>query len=140
MAGPETGSPAEPPVKSDFSQPSGSVPPMANPYAATSANMGRPRNVAPHRGGLILTMGILALMCNCMAVPGILAWIMGKGDLKLMDAGVMDDEGRGITQAGMIMGIIGTCFVALGILAYIAYMLVIFFVIAAAAAGGGAGM
>lgn len=90
----------------------------------------------PHRGGLIITMGIMALVCNIMAIPGIMAWTMGKADLAKMDAGLMDREGYGITQAGYIMGIIGTCFAILGLLAFVAYILIIFLAVAAAAAGG----
>ena len=60
----------------------------------------------PHRGTLILVLGILGLVV--CAPLGIAAWIMGSGDLKQMDAGTMDPSGRGTTQAGKICGIIGT--------------------------------
>ena len=39
---------------------------------------------------------------------GIVAWVMGSTDLKAMDAGTMDPEGRSITQAGKIIGMIAT--------------------------------
>ncbi|QEG20963.1 hypothetical protein MFFC18_08140 [Mariniblastus fucicola] len=74
----------------------------------------------PHRGGLVLTLGILSLLCNMFCVPGILAWIFGSGDLKKMKAGQMDPSGHGMTQAGMILGIIATCMVAAVALFYIA--------------------
>jgi hypothetical protein len=32
---------------------------------------------------------------------------MGSSDLKEMDAGIMDPEGRGNTKGGMICGIVG---------------------------------
>jgi hypothetical protein len=60
----------------------------------------------PHRGTMILVFGILGLVV-CMPL-GIVAWVMGSGDLKAMDAGTMDPEGRGTTQAGMVLGIIAT--------------------------------
>lgn len=60
----------------------------------------------PHRGTTILVLGILGLVI--CAPLGILAWIMGKGDLAKIDAGLMDPMGRGTTQAGMVLGIIGT--------------------------------
>ena len=60
----------------------------------------------PHRGTLILILGILSLVC-CTIFTGIPAWIMGSADLKEMDAGTMDPEGRGITNAGKICGMIG---------------------------------
>ena len=60
----------------------------------------------PHRGTLILVLGILGLViCGPL---GIVAWVMGSGDLKEMDAGTMDPSGRGNTEAGKICGMIGT--------------------------------
>lgn len=60
----------------------------------------------PHRGTTILVLGILGLViCAPLGIP---AWIMGKGDLAKIDAGLMDPMGRGTTQAGMVLGIIGT--------------------------------
>ena len=61
----------------------------------------------PHRGTLILVLGILSLTM-CSIFTGIPAWIMGKGDLKKIGAGVMDPEGGGMSKAGMICGIIAT--------------------------------
>ncbi|MDP7009652.1 MAG: hypothetical protein QGI78_08800 [Phycisphaerales bacterium] len=45
---------------------------------------------------------------------GIIAWVMANGDLKKMDAGTMDPEGRGNTQAGKICGIISVCLALVG--------------------------
>ena len=74
----------------------------------------------PHRGVLILILGILGLvLCQLL---GPVAWIMGKNDLAEMDAGRMDPEGRGLTQAGWICGIIATIFIVLGILGFVAMM------------------
>ena len=67
----------------------------------------------PHRGTLILVLGILGLVV--CAPLGIAAWIMGAGDLKEMDAGTMDPSGRGVTQAGKICGIIGTILLIIGL-------------------------
>ena len=72
----------------------------------------------PHRGNTILVLCILGLIvCGPL---GIAAWVMGKGDLAKIDAGLMDPTGRGTTQAGMVLGIIGTVLiivqVGLGIL------------------------
>ena len=66
----------------------------------------------PHKGTMILTFGILGLIV-CFPL-GIVAWVMGNADLKEMDAGTMDPEGRGLTQAGKILGIIGTLLATLG--------------------------
>ncbi len=58
----------------------------------------------PHRGGVILALGILGLVV-CF-ICGIIAWIMGNNDLREMAAGTMDLSGRGLTQAGRICGIV----------------------------------
>ena len=68
----------------------------------------------PHRGTLVLVLGILGLVV-CAPV-GIAAWVMGNGDLKLMDAGQMDSTGRSITNAGRICGIIASVLLILGVL------------------------
>lgn len=66
----------------------------------------------PHRGTVILVLGILGIvMCGPL---GIAAWIMGRNDLKEMDAGVMDPGGRGNTEAGKICGMIATILLIIG--------------------------
>lgn len=69
----------------------------------------------PHRGGLVLVLGILGIVFGCAPVA-IVAWVMGRGDLAKIDAGVMDPAGRGTTQAGMILGIVGTVLFVLSLL------------------------
>ena len=64
-----------------------------------------PGGLEPHRGTLILVLGILSLVL-CSFFTGIPAWIMGKGDLIKIRGGTMDPEGEGSTKAGMICGII----------------------------------
>ena len=88
---------------------SGGAPPgaAASPYAPPGAAPGhRPGGgyMEPHRGTLILVLGILGLAVCC--VCGIVAWVMGNADLQKMDAGQMDPEGRGLTQAGRIIGMV----------------------------------
>ncbi len=74
----------------------------------------------PHRGTLILVLGILGLVvCGPL---GLVAWILGQGDLKAMDAGQMDPSGRSLTNAGRICGIVATVLWALGILVFLALM------------------
>jgi hypothetical protein len=102
--------------------------PVSNPYDSggympQGGMVGRTYQTA-HRGGLILTLGILSIFCNILGIPGIMAWVMGRADLKQMDAGRMDPEGRGSTQAGMIIGIIMTIFAIIGILFLILYFVV----------------
>ncbi len=68
----------------------------------------------PHRGTLILVLGILSLVIACGPL-GIVAWILGNGDLKKMTAGAMDPSGRGLTNAGRICGIIACILMIIGI-------------------------
>lgn len=68
----------------------------------------------PHRGTLILVLGILSLVvCGPL---GIASWVMGNADLAEMAAGRMDPSGEGLTRAGKICGIVGVAFLVLGVL------------------------
>jgi len=74
----------------------------------------------PHRGTLILVLGILGLIV-CQPV-GIAAWIMGNADLKQIAAGTMDPEGKSLTQIGKILGIIASVLLILGIVFFVLAM------------------
>jgi hypothetical protein len=96
------------------------------------------REAAPHRGGMVMTLGIVSVsllavdvFCSCCGGAlglmistgisaaglglGIPAWIMGQKDLAKMRNGDMDDRGRGTTQTGWICGLIGTILHGLGV-------------------------
>jgi hypothetical protein len=92
---------------------------------------------APHRGVLILVLGVLSLVI--CAPLGVAAWLMGQGDLKKMKVGLIDPEGKGLTMAGMICGIISSALLVLGILFYVLLFLVLGIGAAASAAGAGGG-
>ena len=67
----------------------------------------------PHRGTLILILGILGIiMCQPL---GIVAWIMGNKDLKEIAAGTMDPEGKSLTQWGTILGIVAVVLLIFGL-------------------------
>ena len=68
---------------------------------------------------MILIFGILGLVGICWPL-GIVAWVMGNGDLKEMDAGAMDPGGRSMTNAGRICGMIGTILLIIGVVVLIA--------------------
>ncbi|MEO2090097.1 MAG: hypothetical protein ABGY75_11445 [Gemmataceae bacterium] len=67
------------------------------------------RGLAPHRGGMILTFGVVGLVF-CWTLVGlvfsVLAWVFAVQDLRAMDAGRMDDSGRSSTNTGKILGIV----------------------------------
>ena len=71
---------------------------------------------------MILAFGIISL-ASMAVVPviiglplGIMAWLWGSKDLKEIDAGRMNPEGRSMTQIGYILGIIGTIVNVLGLI------------------------
>jgi hypothetical protein len=63
-----------------------------------------PTHLKRHRGVVVLVLGILGIM-TCV-LCGAFAWRWAKRDLAEMDAGVMDDRGRSLTEAGKICGMI----------------------------------
>lgn len=86
----------------------------------------RPAYVVPHRGGLILALGILGwVTCPILSV---MAWVMGSSDLREMRSGRMDPSGMGLTQAGQILGMIYAIFWILG------FVLLLFFILLGVAA------
>jgi len=71
-------------------------------------------NLAPHRGGLILALGIVSLVA-CQLL-GVAPWVMARADAQAMDEGRMDPSGRGLTDAGRILGIISLVLAGLSII------------------------
>jgi hypothetical protein len=76
------------------------------------------RDLKPHRGNLILALGIVTLvtglgaMCICLPFPislvvGISTIVLARRDLRSMRAGSMDPHGQGSTRSGMILAVIG---------------------------------
>lgn len=83
----------------------GSNPFRDNPASSPAVSKARSFQ-HPHRGVLVLVFGILGfIICP---IFGLASWIMGYGDIKKMDAGTMDPEGRVMTQVGMVLGIVQT--------------------------------
>lgn len=87
------------------------------------------RRVEPHRGVMILVFGILGLLL-CV-IFGIIAWVMGKGDLEKMKRGAMDREGESLTKVGYILGMVS---VILNLVAILIWVLVVVLAIGAGAA------
>src|SRR5262249_14831392 len=88
----------------------------------------RRRDTEPHRGTMVLLLGIFSLvtiLISCFpvgAILGLAAWICGHSDLKKIKANQMDPEGYGSTQAGWICGIIGTLINTLATLACVSWI------------------
>ena len=80
------------------------------PYPPATANT---QQLKAHRGTTVLVLGILGLVV-CV-ICGIIAWVMGKNDLREMDEGIMDPSGRGTTNAGKICGMISVILACVGI-------------------------
>ena len=70
---------------------------------------------------LILALGVLAfVICPLF---GLAAWLMGRGDLQAMRQGRMDPAGMGLTQAGMVLGIVQVAMTALALLFFLALLM-----------------
>ena len=125
-----TASLGNPPASPDAAKPNAPAPPPSRRYDADDdADLDRPRRrkrrrdegddddddrwrdrrFASHRGGEILTFGLLALLPCCFTsiIFGMIAWTMANTDLGEMRSGRMDREGDGLTQAGRALGITG---------------------------------
>ena len=97
------------------------------PWEQRYRRRGVRRDCEPHRGILVLVFGILSLVLPYIGVVlGIVAWVMGHKDLKKIEAGAMDPEGRGLTLAGKICGIVGTMLQGFMVLIVIAELVFIF--------------
>jgi predicted Zn finger-like uncharacterized protein len=109
----------------------------ARPWSEPQQFQGR-RDAEPHRGTLILVLGIVSIVCStlgaCFAglggligLPlGIAAWVMGRRDLIKMTENLMDSQGKELTKAGWICGIIGTIMGSLCSLGFLVYLGFIF--------------
>ena len=64
-----------------------------------------PNEEKPHRGGVVLVLGILSLITFLFPF-GIAAWVMANHDLNEMQAGRMDRGGMGMIKAGKVCGVI----------------------------------
>jgi len=126
-----------------YNQPPHQDLPGHNPYGAGYSRGAPPYfqgGREPHRGAIILVLGIIGIVM--VSFLGIFAWVMGRKDLAKMDAGQMDSEGRGLTMAGMICGIVATVIFILQIFVACIYIFILLAVLglAAGAAAGAAAL
>ena len=83
------------------------------------------QHLAQHRGALILVLGIMSFVVCPLC--GVASWVMGKADMEQMDAGRMDPEGRGLTQAGKICGMVSVGLMALYAFAFVGFLVISLF-------------
>jgi predicted Zn finger-like uncharacterized protein len=120
LSGPPPAPAPSPPESTPPSEPSRRPPPRWADERAPDWQVpdfrrrGPRRDAEPDRGAVVLALGIISLagvVIYCAAplwaILGLVAWIMGQSDLRKMKSGLMDDNGRSMTQAGWICGIIG---------------------------------
>ncbi|MBM3997289.1 MAG: hypothetical protein FJ303_24540 [Planctomycetes bacterium] len=78
-----------------------------------SINRRRRRYLPPHRGGVIMALGLVALvggmsLCGVPALLGPVAWGLGTWDLRQMREGYMDPDGESMTRVGQVCGMVAT--------------------------------
>lgn len=103
--------------------PSMSSPPPPPPPSAGNMNTG---GSAGTNAIIALVAGILSYVF-CPFILGIVAWIMGKGELSKIDRGESSEAGRTLAKIGMWLGIVN---VILSILFGLVYVLIIVLAIA----------
>ena len=90
-------------------------------YEEDFGDMRPRRRKAPHRGVLVLVLGLVTLLLACLCplacwISGAITLTMANTDLAIMQNGSMDKSGQGMTTAGKICAMIG---VALGLIVVI---------------------
>jgi hypothetical protein len=71
---------------------------------------------------IALVMGILSYVL-CGFIGGVIAWIMGKGELNKIDRGESSEAGRTMAKIGMWLGIVNVILtVIIGIFALIYFV------------------
>ncbi len=100
------------------------VSPAVSPFAAQPTAAASTVYVEPHRAGVVFVLGLLSWVISC-PVLSVVAWVMGTNDLKKMEAGRMDREGLGLTQAGRILGMISAILWIVGLSIFLLVMVLI---------------
>ena len=91
-------------------------PPPPPPAAAPPPPPAAYRPVQDHpRAVVALVLGIIGLVTGCAIVSPI-ALVLGRNAMKEIDASEGTQGGRGMAQAGFILGIIGTVILGLAVL------------------------
>jgi hypothetical protein len=70
-----------------------------------SSDSTRSMRMMPHRGPLILILGLCSWFFTC-PLFGAIAWYMGSQDLREINEGHRDPQGESLTRAGQILGLV----------------------------------
>lgn len=109
------------------------APPPPPPPSMSSPPPPPPPSAGMNQGGSASTNAIIALVAGILAyvmcpfILGIVAWIMGKGELGKIDRGESSEAGRTLAKIGMWLGIVN---VILSVLFGLVYVLIIVLAIA----------
>jgi hypothetical protein len=86
--------------------------PGGGPYPGQGGYPGmRPAYPESSQAAAALICGIIGLFAFWPLAP--VAWVLGRNELRAMDAGRRNPGDRGLAMTGMVMGIIGTVLLAL---------------------------
>ncbi len=126
--------PPPPPPAYGPSQPPQTPPQAGQPYPTYGQQGPYPPTAPPYQSGMyagglehpqgtvILILGILSIvLCQLL---GPFAWVMGRRALAEIDSSGRTYTNRTMVQAGMICGVIGTVFLALGLVSLIFVIIV----------------
>jgi hypothetical protein len=80
--------------------------------------------IVPHRGALILILGIMGIITTC-PIPSLMAWVMGTHDFEEMQVGRMDAGGLGLTQAGRILGMVFSILYIVGVVCAMLFLVLV---------------
>lgn len=87
------------------------------PRRRSRGGRSRRRSYEPHRGVLILILAVISWVSGIF-ILGIIAWVLGAADMKSINSGRMDPEGKAMTQIGMYLGMAHCIIVIVAILGY----------------------
>lgn len=86
-----------------------------------SPSWGAPSSGYAHpQGTTVLVLGILSVVV--MPLLGPFAWVMGHRSLREVDSSGVPASNRQMLVGGMVTGIIGTVFLGLAVLAFVAFV------------------
>ena len=112
--------PPPPPPPSNFNPP----PPPPPPSSGSVPGGGAPSDASASTNAIMaLVLGIAAWVCSLSFLAGIPAWIIGKKEIKAIDAGQSPMAGRTMAVIGMWLGIVSTIFGALAVIFMILYFI-----------------